>query len=312
MMRMQRIILDESVSRRQFSKVIDYLGFDDSSLPEIVDIKDTYPSIPDNEIIKHLLNDNSIFITADRVAHNKILLEHKRSVYIDSHLVISETAIKGITLPIKNINSKVSELQSNYVIEKTDIHERLLPETEQQLKKLRTKRRRIRNYFEGLDNIGNIDISVSKKDNNDKLLIGIKIRAISNNGIKSLDASEIYIVEDKNKDEKIIICYVLITLLRLLLNSKTITVYYDLSEINVDFESKLDTEFSELYLTLKSYFDRLTIKPINKGKNIDMVRRKLYQLNKNDPGNEIVIGDIAIIKQRINTEPLTKAKFHGR
>jgi hypothetical protein len=60
-MRMQKIILDESVSQRQFAKIIDYLGFDNNSLPEIVDIKETYPGIPDNEILKHLLNDNSIF-----------------------------------------------------------------------------------------------------------------------------------------------------------------------------------------------------------------------------------------------------------
>ncbi|MDA3892094.1 MAG: hypothetical protein PF517_10570 [Salinivirgaceae bacterium] len=160
---MQKIIIDESVSQRQFRKVIDYLGFDDSSLPEIIAIKESYPGIPDNEIIKHLLNDNSIFITADRVAHNKILLEHKKSVYIDKDFEISKTVLKEIILPVKSINNKVSELQNNYVIEKTDIHERLLPDSEQQLKKLRTKRRRIRNYFEGLDNIGNIDISVSKK-----------------------------------------------------------------------------------------------------------------------------------------------------
>ena len=303
---MQTIILDESVSQSQFEKVIDYLGFADSSLPEIVNIKETYPGIPDNEILKHLLNDNSILITADRVAHNKILLEHKRSIYIDTDFKISHAVLKGIRLPVKNINNKVSELQSSYVIEKADIHERLLPESKQQLKKLRTKRRRIRNYFEGLDNIGNIDISVSKKANKNKILIGIKIRAISNNGIKSLDASEIYIVEDENQDDKLCICYVLFALLRLLLNSKTITVYYDLSEINGDFESKLDTEFSELYITLKAYFDRLTIKSVNKGKNIEMVRSKLCQLSKNDFGNEIVTGDIAIIKQRINTETLTR------
>lgn len=169
-MRIQRIILDESVSQRQFSKVIDFLGFDDSSLSEIVDIKEIYPDIPDNEILKHLLNDNLIFITADRVVHNKILLERKKSVYIDKEFVITDTVLKGIILPVKNMNSKVSELQSNYVIEKTDIHERLLPESVQ---KLRTKRRRIRNYFEGLHDVGNIDISVSKKDNKNKILMGI-------------------------------------------------------------------------------------------------------------------------------------------
>lgn len=110
------------------------------------------------------------------------------------------------------------ELQNSYEINKTYIHEELLPETEIQLKKLRTKRRRIRNYFEGIDNISNIDVSLSKRDSKDKLLIGIKIRAISNNGIKSLDASEIYIIENKNQDNNIYLCYALIALLRLMFN----------------------------------------------------------------------------------------------
>ncbi len=292
---MQRIIIDESVSQRQFIKVIDYLGFDDNSLPEIIDIKKSYPGIPDNEILRHLIDNNSIFITTDRVAHNKFLLKHKKSIYIDKDFVINETILKGIKLPEKNIGRKESELKINYEIEKTNIHEKLLPKTKHQLKKLRTKRRRIRNYFEGLDNIDNVDISLSKKDKEDKMLIGIKIRAISNNGIKSLDASEVYIVENKNQDERIFICYVLITLIQLLLNTKAITIYYDLSEIKGNFESKLHTEFSELYRTLKSYFDQLNIKSVNKGKNIEMVRRKLCQLNEYDAGNEILTGDISDI-----------------
>jgi hypothetical protein len=88
---------------------------------------------------------------------------------------------------------------------------------------------------------------------------------------------------------------------------KTITVYYDSSEINGDFESKSNTEFFELFQTLKSYFDQLTFKPVNKGKNIEKVRSKLYQLCKNDAGNEIIAGDIEIIKHRMITELLTTA-----
>ena len=118
------------MSQRQFTLVLDYLKFNNISLLEIINIKETYPGIPVNEIIKHLLNDNSIFITADRVAHNKTLLEHKRSIYIDNDFVISEKVLKGIILPKKNISNKKSELQDNYVIEKTDIHESLLPESD--------------------------------------------------------------------------------------------------------------------------------------------------------------------------------------
>lgn len=293
------IIIDESISNKQFSKVFDYLKFDESTSPEIINIKETYPGIPDEEIMKHLLNENSIFITADRVIHNKILLNHKRSIYIDENGVISETILKGIVIPVKNKNNRSSELQNSYEIKKTDIHEKLLPEAEIQLKKLKTKRRRIRNYFEGIDNIANIDISLSKKDIKNKLLIGIKIRAISNNGIKSLDASEIYVIDSKNTDEKIYLCYALVAILRLLLNTKNLTIYYDTKEIRGDFDSDKYRGFSELLQTLKSYFNQITIIPVNKGKNIELVRRKLNQLANNDAGNEIITGDIEKVKHRL-------------
>jgi hypothetical protein len=295
---MQKIVVDESVSQRQFLIAVDYLKLDNISLLEVLNIKDTYPGIPDNEIINHLLNENSIFITTDRVAHNKTLLNNKKSIYIDKDFSIKETVLKDIKLPNKNISNHKSDLQDNYEINKTDIHEKLLPESIKQLKKLRTKRRRIRNYFEGIDNIDNIDISVSKLKTKSKILIGVKIRAISNNGIKSLDASEIYIDEDQNQDQ-IIICYVLIALLRLCLNSISTIIYYDLNEIKGDFDSKLNMEFSELYVTLKSYFNRLTFNPVSKGKNIEMVRRKLSQLSKHDAGNEIITGDIEKINKKL-------------
>jgi len=295
---MQKIVVDESVSQKQFLLAVDYLKLDNISLIEVLNIKDVYPGIPDNEIIKHLLNENSVFITTDRVAHNKALLNNKKSIYIKKDFTIKETVLKDIKLPNKNISNPKSDLQDNYKINKTDIHEKLLPESNKQLKKLRTKRRRIRNYFEGIDNIDNIDISVSKQETKFKIIIGIKIRAISNNGIKSLDASEIYIYEDQNQDQ-IIICYVLISLLRLCLNSISTTIYYDLNQIKGDFDSKLNTDFSELYISLKSYFNRLTFSPVNKGKNIEMVRRKLDQLSKHDSGNEIVNGDIEKINKKL-------------
>ncbi len=173
------------------------------------------------------------------------------------------------------VDESISSKQFEKVLDYLKFDDSTLPEIKIQLKKLKTKRRKIRNYFEGIDNIDRIDISVSKKDNKDKILIGIKIRAISNNGIKSLDASEIYIIENKNPNEIIYLCYVLIALLRLLLNTKNVTIYYDSSEIRGDFESNLNTEFSELFQILKSYFDRMVIKSVNKGKNIALVRSKL-------------------------------------
>jgi hypothetical protein len=109
---MQKIIIDESISQRQLVIALDYLRFDNSSSNEIIHIRDTYPGIPDDEILKHLLTDNSIFITADRVIHNKVLLNHKRSIYIDNDSVLSEALLEGIVIPVKNISNKISELQN--------------------------------------------------------------------------------------------------------------------------------------------------------------------------------------------------------
>lgn len=296
------IIVDESISRKRLTKVLTYLKFDKHKLPEIIHIKDSYPGIPDEEILKHILNKNSTFITSDRVMHNKILFDNKRSIYIDNVGKITEKKLKGIKIPKKNINNRKTELQDSYENKKTDIHEILLPSSIQQLKKLRTKRRRIRNYFEGLNNIENVDITLSKKDIQDQILIGFKIRTISNNGIKSLDASEIYILENNNNDEKIYLCYILIAPIKLILNTKKTTIFYDSDEIKGNFDCNIKTEFSELLLNLISYFDQLNFHPVTKGKNIELLRNKLAQLAKKDVGNEIITGDIMMIKQRIITD----------
>jgi hypothetical protein len=106
----QMIIVDESISSMQFEKVLDYLKLNNSKLTKILHVKETYPGIPDEEILNHLIKINSIFITADRVIHNKILLQHKRSIYINKNWCISEKLIKGITISAKDKNNKSSEL----------------------------------------------------------------------------------------------------------------------------------------------------------------------------------------------------------
>jgi len=293
------IVVDESISPEKLSRVLTYMKYDKNRGSEIIQIKDIYPGIPDQEIVRHILKKSSIFITSDRVIHNKILLDKKRSIYIGNDGKISEKKLKDIKIPIKSINSKKAELQDSYEINKPDIHELLLPTSVQQLKKLRTKRRRIRNYFEGLNNIEKIAVSLSKISIHDQVLIGIKIRTISNNGIKSLDASEIYIIDNNKKDEKIYPCYILIALIRLLMNTKNTNIYYDSDKIKGDFSTEIKTEFSGLLLNLESYFDKINFYPVNKGKSIELLRNKLTKLKNNDAGNEITTGDIEIIKQKI-------------
>lgn len=293
------IVIDESVSYAEMKKAFAFLKVDENNTPGIILIAEQYPGIPDEEIIKHLLNSHTNFVTTDRVLHNKIVLAHKKSLYISPEGIITNKKLSGIKIPKRGIVPRKTELQDSYEIEKTAIHEALIPDSAKQLKKLRTKRRRIRNHFEGLMNIEKIDVTLSIQPFQANVIIGIKIRVISNVGIKGLDASEIYLMEHKNKDEKMYLCYVLIALIRLLLNSKPTTIYYDPDYIRGDFDANGSTEYSDLLTSLKSNFVDMAFQPVRKGKNIEMLRKKLVQLTRNDVGNEVNMGDIMMIKQKI-------------
>lgn len=293
------IVVDESVSIEELKKVFSYLKIDENDKQKAIHIAEQYPGIPDEEIIKHLLSSHTNFVTTDRVLHNKIVLAHKKSLYISPEGIITSKKLSGIRIPKRGIVPRKTELQDSYEIEKTAIHEALIPDSAKQLKKLRTKRRRIRNHFEGLMNIEKIDVTLSIRPVQANVIIGIKIRAISNVGIKGLDASEIYLMEQKNKDEKMYLCYVLIALIRLLLNSKPTTIYYDSDYIRGNFDANDKSEYSDLLIRLTSNFDYLTFQGVRKGRNMEMLRKKLGQLTRNDVGNEVNPGDIMMIKQKI-------------
>ncbi len=293
------IVIDESVSYAEMKKAFAFLKVDENNTLGTILIAEQYPGIPDEEIIKHLLNNHTDFVTTDRVLHNKIVLAHKKSLYISPEGMITREIISGIRIPKRGIVPRKTELQDSYEIEKTAIHEALLPGSAKQLKKLRTKRRRIRNHFEGLMNIEKIDVTLSIRPVQANVIIGIKIRAISNVGIKGLDASEIYLMEHKNKGEKMYLCYALISLIQLLLNSKPATIYYDSDYIREDIDTNDKSKYSNLMIRLMSNFEQLIFQPVRKGRNMEMLRKKLVQLTRNDVGNEVNQGDIMMIKQKI-------------
>ena len=70
-----------------------------------------------------------------------------------------------------------------------------MPKSEKCLKKLRTKRRRIKSYFGGVENMEQVSITVSFKSVRSLMLIGVRFKISSKSGVKALDASESYICE---------------------------------------------------------------------------------------------------------------------
>ena len=226
-------------------------------------------------------------------------MHQKKSIYIDENEKITEKKLKDIHIPKRNPNLKKSELLSDYETEKSDIHEKILPDLPRQLKKLRTKRRRIRNHFDGINNIGSIDVSLSAKHHKKQLLIGFKIKIISNTGVKALEGSEAYILEKQHNDENIHVCYVLIFLLQLLLHSKEVSIYYDSKEMSGNFEENNNSQYLILLTKLKSYFPGIHYHPVNKGYNIENIRKKISIVAQNDKGNQIIPGELEKIKDRI-------------
>ncbi len=143
-------------------------------------------------------------------------------------------------------------------------------------------------------------MTLSSKTGKNGTIIGIKVRAVSNNGMKALDASEIYILEKTPiKDEKVYFLYCLINLDRLMFNQKPIVIYYDEKEIlkNFDFEQK--SEYLEIFKEILNGFKQIEYKAVGKGVNIESLRRKVNQLSVADKGNELIEESINNIIKRI-------------
>src|SRR5262245_35789753 len=195
-----KLIIDESVSNRNL-EVFDALAKKTGiSVDSRVFLKESHPGIPDSQVIQHLLNSETIFVTTDRPFHNKVILAGLRSYYVESGKITSK-ALRGIKVDSsKFVSRKDTVLRSSYHQPKTEIRGLILPTGDQKLKRLSTKRRRIRSHFGGLDNLAEIAVTVSYSPLRTGILIGIKIRVSSNVGIKALDASENYVFEKPNSN----------------------------------------------------------------------------------------------------------------
>ena len=158
-----KIIIDESVSEeifKRFQKILKQKGHKNF---EHIFISKDHPGIPDSQILHHLLNENTILLTADRPLHNKVLSKGLKSFYVSKNNFVSKK-LPGIKINNNfNLNKNDLKIKGSYHLPKTEIRHLLLPSSEKSLKKLTTKRRRIRNHFGGQDHLDQVAITVSWK-----------------------------------------------------------------------------------------------------------------------------------------------------
>jgi hypothetical protein len=292
-----RIIIDESVSAAQFAAFEAFARQHNLDTSDCVFIKETHPGIPDSQILQHYLDETTILVTTDRPFHNTVLARGLRSYYLDQDM-ITDQPLPGIQ-PKPGIAPVKTDLILNdsYEHSPVEIRPLLLPTSPGRLKKLRVKRRRIRNHFQGQDHLAQVAVTVSWLAQGAQTLIGIRVRIASNVGLTALDASESYLLETIAPEQRglVSICHALVLLIQLMLHPVKILVYYDTRNIDNPLTRTTDRSgdrFQAFFDTLLECFDHLEFVPAPKGKYVEKLRRKLNQLGHDDPAGEIVPGNI--------------------
>ncbi len=299
----RKIIIDESIPDNQRENIAKLLGQKGINHSGFYLIAKENQGIPDYQIIHFLLNTSTIFFTADRPLHNTVLLKGYKSYYFNGDN-FSPKALKGIQ-PIKLPAQIKKDLQLRdcYHEPKTEIRQLVLPKSEKHLKKLRTKRRRIKNHFGGTDNMEQVAITVSYMSSKSSMLIGVKFRISSNSGVKALDASESYISEKIECENREIVAlnHSLILAIQLTLSHIKTTIFFDTHRFE-DPKKYLSNEdqdqYQFMFKKLVENFNQLEFTPSAKGLFIERLRRKLEGLTVLN-SNEVVSGRISEIENEI-------------
>ncbi len=299
-----QLVIDEGVSTKALVAFDEYAVERHIIYSNILYIRDSYPGIPDIKIINNLLNKTTYFLTGDRVAHNTLIKKGLRSYYFFEGK-INDKLLPNIKLTEKREVIYSDKLYDISFIENTVVRNLVLPKDEKQLKSFSTKRRRIRNHFGGFDQLGVISVTVSWEPVNDSYIFGYQIQAASRNGMPAITATENYIV-DKTTPELTnftAICYALILLLRLSLQTLRIKIYFDYKQS----QSKeflgykhLKAEYQNFFEVLKKEFADIEFFGVNKGYLFLQTQKKLLQLKRDFRfTNELVYENIDNIRIKV-------------
>jgi hypothetical protein len=305
---MKKIIVDEAVSEesgRQFLSFLRKKGYDDL---EILFVNREHPGMPDSHIVRHLLDHSTFFLTADKPLHNAVITQGLKS-YHSSHGKFISKKFKGIKdKELTPLNKKALVIKGNYHLPKTEIRPYLLPCAEKSLKKLRTKRRRIRSHFGGYDNLDLVALTVSWKALNASTLFGLKLRISTNIGKKALDASENYFCDQIAAQHRNIVAinYALILSIQLMLHGVETKIYFDSPKMTNPVPHLCCEDqgvHAELFDRLQENFSDIEFIPSKKGRFVERLRTKLEDLSIGE-SNEIVSGYMSEILNNFGSSPI--------
>lgn len=292
----KRVVVDEGVSAAQLARFSEYAEERGLHITDYLHIRDQHPGMPDNLILQHHLHKETILITTDRPFHNTTLSRGIASYYLGEE-TITGSPLRGIRVSSEPPRQSKEPIKESYHLPTTPVRESLLPDSLRQLKKLRTKRRRIRNHFGGLDNIAQIAVTVSWTPLGARTLIGIQVQASAVAGMKAINACESYPAEELEPAWRGLaaLCHALALVIQLSLNTVPTILYYDAHRIADPLKEEDvadDHPYRHLFENLKNEFRSLELSSPSKGRHLEGLRQKLKQLTTTDT-NEITPGNLA-------------------
>lgn len=279
-----KLVVDESISPVQLNACKKWLKKQGLVYRQIFSIAEHHPGTPDAHIIRTVLDKADVVLTADRPFHNLLLKQGWRSLFIDDSLQISQRPMRGVPAAML----PVPKGDQHQRAQMSGLHGLIMPESEATLKKLRSKRRRIRAHFGGYDQLQQISVTAVVRGD----LVGLHLYTAGGSA-KGIKASESYIREPGAAGDAAL-SHALILALQLMLHQLEVSIYYDPAAIT-------DPALSHdgFFHALCREFPKLKFIATVKGRYMESLRHKLAALSVADT-NEIVVSPLADIRRRFS------------
>lgn len=299
----ERIVVDECVSHS--STVLDEFRRRLGGRPvEYVFLSILHRGIPDIDILDKVMDARSALLTQDRVLHNMALDRGFSSFVHTPETGLTGRRLAHVALPRQSPPAAKGDLRDQYLRRPDDAAKVILDTlrehfSERDLKRYRTRRRRIRSYFGSADNIGAIDLTISQQRFSRSVVAGYSLKVDSRGGVKALSpASEGYFLDKTGEHEPLApVCWALLDLLMLQLQSYPTTLYllvptaHERCSALIADPGSASGPVEELTARLLACVAQPKAMPCVKGRFFDKAMAKLDQLAKTK-SNELVYVDV--------------------
>ena len=319
--RIERIVVDECVGAG--SPLLAQLTQQVGNRPiEIVHVAARHSGIPDIEILSKLLDGRTALLTRDRVLHNMAIGQGLRSFIPGPGGSLSDRKVTGVRGKMKLKPIPSGGLRENYHPE-SDAEARAIAGclagflSGQQLKKFRTKRRRIRAHFGSFDNIAATAITVGQIRTGRGLVGGCQLKVDARHGVSSLSpASESYFLDCSQHPEPLhCVIWALAQLFILQLQSRPMTLFVCDAAVLRQCAELVGSHPASSSPAARST-DRLLraicaarVQGCVKGRFFDRMTAKLDQLARRD-SNELIPINMAAVTTALARMPANANNLH--